>query len=148
LATRDEINDAVREMLATVTGVNVGLAQIPVFEADPTNPPEGWPGTKYVILYPLNTSSTDGSMNDGEEEQDMIFQATCVGDDARRAGWTSSKVHAAFLALSPGGGYLHDITLTGHDVTMRSLDSLGAIVPSGEDHFASADTYRLRVCRS
>ncbi len=148
MATRDEVNDAVQEMLSSVTGLNVGLAQIPVYEDNPANPPVGFPGRKYAILYPLNVSSEDGSMNDGEEENDFLFQVTCVGDDARRTGWTSSKVQSAFLALAPGGGYMHDIVLEGHDVTMRFLDSLGAIVPSGEDFFASADSYRLRICRA
>lgn len=146
MATRDEINEAIRSRMEEVIGKAVGLAQMPL-PPDPYDPPEDWPPNSYVILYPQNTSSGYGSMADGEEERDYLFQVTCVGRDERQAAWVSSKVEAFFLAKKPGGGYLHDIPLEGHSILWRLSDSLGSILPSGDDSFTSPDRYRLRIGR-
>jgi hypothetical protein len=146
MATRDEINEAVRTMLEAATGKKIGLAEMPV-PLDPDNPPAGWPALPYAVLWPLDTAPTDGSMEDGNEDKIFYYQATCVGKDSRQVSWMSSKVEAAFMALRPGGGYLHDIPLTGHSVAWRLLQSQGATVPSGEQLFASDDNYLLRIGR-
>ena len=147
MSTRDEINEEIRSQLQTVTGRNVGLAEIPRYDPDPEHPPEGWPGESYIILYPQNTSGGEGGFGDGESDRDFLFQVTCVGRDPRQCAWVSSKVETFFTALKPGGGYLHDIPLVGHSVAWRLTDSLGAILPAGNVGFQSADQYRLRICR-
>jgi hypothetical protein len=147
MATRDEINEAIRAAMQEVIGRNVGLAEMPI-PPDPDNPPQNWPGDSYAILYPQNTSAGHGGMADGEEDRDFLFQVTNVGRDPRQAAWMSSKVEAFFVGKKPGGGYLHDIPLDGHAVEWRLVDSIGAILPGGDESFTSADQYRLRIGRT
>ena len=137
MSTRDEINEAVRAMLASVTSLNVYLVKVR----------DENPGEKYAVVHPIDAGPGVGGMDDAEEMRDFYFQVTCVGKSPQQVGWVSSKVESALTAKAAGGDYLHAISLTGHTVIWRLVERLGSIVPTGESLYQTPDTYKLRIGR-
>lgn len=133
LATRDDIDRAVKLMIETGTSKSVGMVDPP---EDTTLP--------YAVLLPLTVGPGRGGFNDAEEEHDYVYMVTCVGKDHRQAGAMSSSVHAAFTA-KVGGNYVHAITILGNSVMWRLSDSKGAIVRRGTTLWQCQDQYRIRV---
>lgn len=133
----DELDEAVQTMLATVTGKECYVIEIPEK-----------PETPYIILYPLVQPRGGGSWANPEEDRDVVYQVTSVGVDRRQVRWVQGKVEEGFLNRAGGGGYQYPITpASGAGVQWRLSDSLGAIVRSGDELFKADDTYRVRIGR-
>lgn len=133
MASRDIINEAVRAMLATGTGKNVGLCQIP-----------NNAGLPYAIVYPMLAGADDGSWGQPNEDRTFTFQVKCVGADARQAAWMSSKV-CSVMTDRTEADYAVPLTITGAAVHWRTTETLGAVLPSGENLYESDDMYQVRI---
>lgn len=132
-ASRDDVNEAIRTMLETATGKQVGLCVLP---NTPTPP--------YAILYPIETGPDEGSWGQPNEDRTYGFQVKCVGVDARQAAWMSSRV-CAVMTDRTGADYTVPLVITGAAVHWRVTEALGAVVPSGENLYESDDSYQVRI---
>lgn len=132
-ATRDVIDQAIADLLATNTGKAVGVAWIASDAALP-----------YAIVYPMPAGSDLGAWAQPNEDREFTYQIKCVGADARQAGWMSSKINAIMTNRS-GADYQYPLVITGAATHWRITDTLGAIVASGDDLFESNDIYRVRM---
>lgn len=130
----EPVDSSFQAFLETNTGRGVGLAKLPTSTAVP-----------YAIVYPMTSGMGDGSYADPEEDRELLYQLTCVGETPQQARWMSDKVRRAILGRNSSGAYLYTMTLTGVNVQRRSSDMLGSILPSGADLYQIADTYRLLV---
>ena len=133
MATRDQIDRAVRDMLATGTGKQFGLV----------DPPAEIPTMPYGVLLPMITSEGNEDMEDVWREEDCLYNVICAGKDARQAGAMGSSVKAVMLSKT-GSSYVHPLVLPGASVMWRLMDSRGAIVHLGTV-YQSTDSYRIRV---
>ena len=134
MASRDDIDEAVRAMLQAGTCKEVGLCTIP---NTPTLP--------YAIVYPIGAGIDEGSWAKPGEDRSFNYQVKCVGADARQAGWMSSKVCAVMIDRTEADEYEYPLAITGAAVHWRATDALGAIVPSGEKLYESNDSYVIRI---
>lgn len=134
---RHLLDEAIRLLLSTVTGKEVGLSEMP--QAVPTLP--------YAILYPLFSGPASGSFGDPQEMRDFRYQVTCVGKDPKQAGWMSSVVEEAMTAYG-GTGHLHPLVATGFYIMFRHSEGLGGIMSTGKDLYQSTDTYVVRAGES
>lgn len=133
-ASRDVIDKAVLDMLASATAKEVGWAQVP--SLTPTLP--------YCVLYPMHAYDDAGSWADPAEDHWYTYQVKCVGADARQAAWMSGKVATAFMAKL-GSAYAYPITVSGAFVQGRVTDEIGPVIPTGENLYETNDTYKLRI---
>lgn len=133
MATRNEINDLVRDMLANGTQKQIGLI----------DPPAEEPVMPYGVLLPMIMSEGGSDMENVDREQDMLFNVIVVGKDARQAGAMGSSIHAVMTA-KVGSSYVHPLVIPGAGVMWRLCDSRGAIMRVGS-LFQSTDAYRIRV---
>lgn len=133
MATRDEINILVRDMLTNGTQKQIGLI----------DPPAETPVMPYGVLLPMITTEAGADMEGSERQQDMLFNVIVVGKDARQAAAMGSSVHAVMTAKT-GSNYVHPLVIPGAGVMWRLCDSRGAILRVGS-LFQSTDAYRIRV---
>lgn len=133
MATRDQIDRSVRDMLANGTGKEIGLV----------DPPAEKPEFPYGVLLPMIISEGNYDMEDVDREIDCLYNVICVGKDHRQAAAMGSSVHAVMIS-KVGSSYVHGLVLPGASVMWRLCDSRGAIVRSGTP-FQSTDSYRIRV---
>lgn len=99
----------------------------------------------YCIVMPPLAGGGDGSWADPEEERDFVFSITSVGTSVRQVSWLSRRVEDAITARGPNGDYATPITGDGFTVTRRSVNALGAAVPSGTELWQCVDSYRIRA---
>lgn len=135
MATRDQINESLLEMMTTTTGRPGGIV----------DPPSEQPQTPYFIINPAIVGPGKGGMGGSEQEHDFLFDLVCVGKDARQTAWMSSKVHSSIMDRLEGGDYTNQLTLTGHEDQWRICDSRGSISRTGEILWQCIDIYRFRV---
>lgn len=133
MATRDDIDEAIKQCLLTGTSKNGNLIDPPT---DQTLP--------YWVLLPMNIGAGGGGFNDPEEEHDFLYNIINVGKSARQAAAMSSLTFTVMTAIV-GSSYVHPITITGNSVMWRRSDGRGAIIRTGETLFQSTDSYRIRV---
>jgi hypothetical protein len=120
-------------------GLAVGNAEQP--------PGSGWqntPGTSthvaYVVVYPLAGGSLDGSLADGQEDAEALYQLTCVGASAEQAEWVADAARASLLGAS--------LTVPGRSVPLIIIDTLGGSVRDDNTQppvWWIADRYSVRT---
>lgn len=134
IVKRHVLDEAMREMLASVTRRPIGLMEFS----------EDAPEMPYGILYPLGASEGEGSWADPGDYMDFMYQVTSVGQDPRQVNWMSSEVRRAMV--QPGSsGQRYLVFAPGVTVEGRWGDGLGSIVSGGKDLYQIADTYRVRA---
>ncbi len=130
---RDLIAKGLAAFVGAATGKACGIEKSP-YEGQ-INPP-----LPYMVIFQL-PSSTDPTptMARRSGTMEFVFQITSVGKTVEQCSWMSGKVYEAMMDSN-------DLPLEdGLFVMSRTLDSFGAILPSGESLFNSADTYRIGV---
>lgn len=129
---RDKIDRGIKDFIAAQTGKACGLSRSPYEGEVPVLP--------YTILFAL-PSSTDPTptMQRRSGTMEFIYQISSIGKSTGQVGWMAAAVYEAIL-----GDAVLDLG-AGLSIMSRSLDSFGAIVPSGEALFLSPDTYRIGV---
>lgn len=110
--------DAVLAKL-TAEGVVVG-------DGEPPTEPYGWRHVAssddyfipYAIVYPM-PGTFDGNLAEANDDADLVYQVTCVGESRMACQLVEDKVNAALL---PGA-----LTVTGRSVTQVRVEIGGGI---------------------
>jgi len=130
-----------RDLIAKGLGSFVGTATEKACGIE-KSPYEGQvnPALPYTVIFQLPSSNDPTpTMARRSGTMEFVFQITSVGKTVEQCSWMSGKVYEAILSSD-------DLPLEGGlSVMSRTLDSFGAILPSGESLFNSADTYRIGV---
>jgi hypothetical protein len=78
--------------------------------------PEG-DDARYCVVYPIPGGSLDGTLEDPNEDAELVFQVTCVGTTREQAEWVSDKVL----------GLLTGMTVAGRHIARIYLDSFSGV---------------------
>jgi len=111
--TRPDLTDhdtGVLAALATMTGVQVG-------DADGTGLT-----TPYAVLHPIPGGSRSGTVAAPEDDCELVYQVTCVGDSRRAARWVNDKVDAAMQSISVTGRFVGPVLLDSNPGVLRDTD--------------------------
>ncbi|MEW9521799.1 hypothetical protein [Streptomyces tubercidicus] len=132
MIARGPVTDAVKSLLATVTGKPVEVLTVPINAATgkPFPPP-------YTLLYPLDHDTDDQTMGDQHSTAISVYQATFVsGPDPSKPGsrgtdtqaqWLADKGRAVVARAANGApGYLHPLTIPGTTCYRRQANEVGA----------------------
>lgn len=102
----------------------------------------------YGIIYRITGGEGEGTWNDPEERRTLLYQFKLVGSYYREAAWLSDRVGDLLVGRKAGGGYKQDLVIAGLSVEDRWVETLGSILPSGEDRFTVDDHYRMRLANA
>lgn len=92
---------AVVAALGTITGSHpVGLGAAPDGALDALL---AGTGPDYIIVYPLNGSTRDGTLGAPYIDADLSYQFTVVGASAEGVRWLADRIEAALASLSISG---------------------------------------------
>jgi hypothetical protein len=106
----------------------------------------GWTGASnlstfngYVILYPTTGGSTSGTIDDPDEDADVLYQVTAIGADAGQVEWLADKARLAIKA----GTYP---PVDGRSVVSVKIDMIGGVERDDDVQppvFYQPDRYRF-----
>lgn len=91
----------VKTLIGTVTDKPTFFGRLPKDPTDIPTPP-------YSIIYLLPSPALTGPpLVDPDEDADLLFQVTYVGEDANGALWLADRGRAAMVGKDDAGAYLH-----------------------------------------
>jgi len=130
---RQMVTKGVQTLLATVTGKPVGVGKVPI------SPTTGQPyPPPYTLLYPLDHSSTDGTLADRGAAAVSTYQATFVSGPVpgnsnsagtvEQAEWLADKGRTGVMSRPTDGapGYANSLTIPGINCFHREATDAGA----------------------
>ena len=130
------LDSGLKDFMVAQTGKAFDLGEAPVGAKDLKT---------YGIIYRVVGGEGVGSWSDPEESRVILYHFKLVGHYYREASWLSDRVNDIVVGRKPGGGYKQDLVIAGLSVEDRWVETLGSILPSGEDRFTVDDHYRMRV---
>lgn len=87
---------AVVAALDAVAGLVVGRGEMPTLAAGADK--------KYCVVYSIPGGRLSGSLEDAEEDGELVYQVTCVGETNDQAEWVVDKVMALLDGIGPVQG--------------------------------------------
>ena len=149
---RQMVTKGIAQLLATSTGKPVGIATVPLnaTTGQPYPPP-------YTLLYPLDHTSSDGTLADRGAAAVSTYQATFVsgpvpgnGDSrgtVEQAEWLADKGRTGVMARPSDGapGYANPLTIPGITCFHREAADAGATSDQNDAIITTVIRFRLHL---
>lgn len=131
--SRLPLTQAVRSLLGTVTGLQVGLGTVPAITPAEEAAGKVAPSLPYLILYPLMGGGFAGpSYTDYEADATYPYQVTTIAENGEQVEFWADRVRRTLIGRTAAGVYLHALVVPGLVVMeRRSAASAGGIDVAG-----------------